>query len=85
MISVNDFRQLTFDKKCDFITVFADYLAHIDRDDKKCYLYSMDGFFVEVSYHSTEKRVTGIHAFQSLEKLDDCLENVSLVDIYNIY
>ena len=85
MITLNDFQALPFDKKCDFITVFADYLVYDEKDNCKNYLYHMDRFFVEVSYSPLENRVVGIIAFDNPNRLDCYLESVDISDMHNVY
>lgn len=78
MISINDFQILPFDKQCDFITIFADYLVYRVELDNKYYLYSMGDFFVEVCYAPYEGKVKGIHAFTNAEELEPYLNEVSI-------
>ena len=85
MITLTDFQELPFDKKCDFITVFADYLVYLEKDDRKYYLYYMEDFFVEVCYAPLENRVVGITAFENLDRLESYLEPVDISDMYNVF
>lgn len=78
MISITDFQTLPFDKQCDFITVFADYLINRVELDKKYYLYYMKDYFVEVCYSPYESKVKHIQAFQNVDSLEPYLEEVSL-------
>lgn len=82
MISINDFQVLSFDKKCDFITVCADYLLHRIEGDRKFYLYHLQDYFVEVCYSPSQSKVLGIHAFKGLELAEPYLRHI---DINNVY
>lgn len=78
MISIKDFNTLPFDKKCDFITVFADYLANRSEDGHKYYLYHMNGYYIEVIYISSHKKVAQIKAFQSPSVLEPYLNHINI-------
>lgn len=78
MISISDFQILPFDKQCDFITVFADYLINRVELDQKYYLYYMKDYFVEVCYSPYESKVKHIHAFKNTDMLEPYLGEVSL-------
>ncbi len=81
MISLNDFQILPFNKKCDFITVFADYLLYRVEEEKKYYLYSMQDYFVEVCYLPHEGRVLGINAFHNIEDLEEYYDFIDISDL----
>ena len=81
MISIKDFNTLPFDKKCDFITVFADYLAHRTDDGHKYYLYHMNGYFIEVIYIPSHKKVAQIRAFTSLKSLTPYLSKIKIDEL----
>lgn len=81
MISIKDFQILPFKKKCDFITVFADYLIHRKEAEDKHYLYYMNDYFVEVVYSPDDNRVLGINAFKSLDRLEPYLELISIGEL----
>jgi hypothetical protein len=78
MISINDFNTLPFDKKCDFITVFADYLANRAEDGHKYYLYYMNGYYIEVIYIASHKKVAQIKAFASPEMVEPYLSEINI-------
>lgn len=78
MIAIDDFKSLTFNKKCDFITVFADYLACKTEMDRKYYLYHLNGYFVEVCYAPYESRVREINAFRDSSGLGPYLEEINI-------
>lgn len=78
MITINDFKVLPFDKKCDYITVFADYLIYRVEDQKKYYLYHVEGYFIEVCYAPYENKVLGINAFTDTDLLEPYLHFVNI-------
>lgn len=81
MISLDDFQILSFNKKCDFITVFADYLLYRIEAEKKYYLYSMKDYFVEVCYLPHEGRVLGINAFHTINELEEYYDFIDITDL----
>ncbi|MEM6360309.1 MAG: hypothetical protein AAF149_17015 [Bacteroidota bacterium] len=81
MITIDDFQILPFNKQCDFITVFADYLAYRVEDDKKYYLYAMENYFVEVAYLPVEGTVLSINAFHSANDLEEYLQFIDISDL----
>ncbi|QSE98287.1 hypothetical protein [Fulvivirga lutea] len=82
MISLTDFQVLPFDKKCDFITVFADYILYREEAGTKHYLYLMKDYFVEVNYSPAEGKVLGIHAFKNIRLADAYLDHIDISDLY---
>jgi len=78
MISLNDFLYLPFNKQCDFITVFADYLMNRVHAGKKYYLYNMGGFFVEVCYIPAEGKIEDINAFTNDSYLEPYLQQIEI-------
>lgn len=81
MISLNEFEQADFDKKCDVITAYSDYLTTAKFADTCLYLYYVSGFFVEVMYSTQNKRVVMISAFENSDRLALYVEDVSLTDL----
>ena len=77
MVSIHDFRVMTFDKKCDLVTHYGHYLAHRILGDCKVFLYHADGFFVEVFYSSKYQKVLMINAFDQALGLEPYLESIS--------
>ena len=78
MITITDFQTLPFERQCDYVAVFGDYLAHRADGGLKFYLYYMEGFYVEVSYSPPHKRVIGVFAFCGLHELEPYLEEIHL-------
>lgn len=81
MIPINDFKILPFDKKCDYITIFADYLIFRVEAEKKYYLYHVDSYFIEVCYAPYENKVLGINAFTESNLLDPYLDFVNITEL----
>lgn len=81
MITIDDFQVLPFAKQCDFITVFADYLAYRVKEEKKYYLYAMGNYFVEVAYLPMEGRVLEINAFYDIYQIEDYLDCIDIDDL----
>ncbi|UII33932.1 hypothetical protein LVD17_08900 [Fulvivirga ulvae] len=81
MIPLNDFQILPFDKKCDYITIFADYMIYRVEDEKKFYLYHVDSYFIEVCYAPYENKVMGIKAFTETADLDPYLNCISISEL----
>lgn len=81
MVSINDFRVMTFDRKCDLVTHYGQYLSHRMLGDCKVFLYHADNFFVEVFYSSKYQKVLMINAFDQTLGLEPYIESVSLADL----
>ncbi len=81
MISIEDFKTASFEKKCDLITHFADYITFCNKADAKAYLYHSGEFFIEVHYSTLNKRVLAINAFNNSDGLEPYAEIVSLIDL----
>lgn len=83
MIPLDDFKILPFDKKCDFVTIFADYISCREKEDHKFYLYYLNGFFVEVNYSPSKGEVFEICAFKNVELAQSYLEQINISDLFN--
>lgn len=81
MISIEDFKVASFEKKCDLITRNTDYIISRQAEDEKIYLYHTGKFFIEVSYSTVYKRVLRINAFNSANHLEPYVEEISLNDL----
>lgn len=78
MITLEDFKQASFDKKCHVVTADSEYMTMRKVGECKVYLYFADDFFIEVYYSSKYKKVLMIHAFNKMEDLMPYVDNVSL-------
>ena len=81
MISIDDFKVASFEKKCDLVTSQTTYITARCDQEKKIYLYHSGKFFIEVFYSTLFKRVLLIHAFNDLNNLLPYVESVSLDDL----
>ncbi len=81
MITLEDFKYASFEKKCDVVTSFSNYLTMRKLGDCKIYLYYADDFFIEVYYSPVYKKVLMINAFKNAEELMPYVESVSLSDL----
>lgn len=81
MINISEFRVMPFEKKCDVVTYFGQYLAHRFLGECKVFLYNTDDFFIEVYYSSKYQKVLMINAFEQDAGLEPYLEIISLSDL----
>ncbi|MBX2961274.1 MAG: hypothetical protein KF687_02105 [Cyclobacteriaceae bacterium] len=83
MISIQDFRYMPFERKCDLVTYDGHYLTFRELADCKVFLYATGSFFVEVYYSSRYQKVLLINAFESTRGLEPYLDKISLADLYS--
>jgi hypothetical protein len=81
MISLEDFKYASFERKCDVVTSHSDYLMMRKLGNCKVYLYHSADFFIEVYYSPTYKKVLMINAFDNSDGLVPYTESVSLDDL----
>jgi hypothetical protein len=81
MFSLDEFRVMTFEKKCDVITFYGNYLLQRTLADCKVFLYSTEGFFIEVFYSPKHQKVLMINAFEKPIGFEPYLEKISLEDL----
>lgn len=81
MISLDDFKYASFERKCDVVTTAAEYLMMRKLGNCKIYLYHTGEFFIEVYYSPTYKKVLMINAFNDVSGLTPYTESVSLEDL----
>ena len=81
MLTLQDFRVMPFEKKCDVITFYGNYLAQRTLADCKVFLYFTEGFFIEVFYSPKYRKVLMINAFEKVIGLDPYLDKISLEDL----
>lgn len=81
MITLQDFKQASFEKKCDLITGYTNYMTVRTTGDSKVYLYHTGMFFIEVYYSPSYKRVLLIHAFNDTSSLEPYLDDISLAGL----
>ena len=81
VLSLEDFRTMPFEKKCDIITFSANYLMQRSLADCKVFLYYAGGFFIEVFYSPSHQKVLMINAFENSVGLKPYLDTISLGDL----
>jgi hypothetical protein len=81
MVSIQVFRVMPFEQKCDMVTYDGQYLVHRFLGDCKVFLYHAGGFFIEVFYSPKYQKVLMINAFDQPIGLEAYLETVSLTDL----
>jgi hypothetical protein len=81
MITIEDFRSCSFERKCDVVTTQSNYIASRNMGNCKVYLYHTGEFFIEVFYSPIYKKVLMISAFSTANSLADYAEKVSLTDL----
>jgi hypothetical protein len=81
MITIDDFRVASFERKCDLVIANSNYIASRKLGEAKVYLYHTGEFFIEVYYSSKYKKVLMINAFDDLLGLETYADNVSLADL----
>ena len=83
MLSIQEFRFLPFEKKCDVVTYDGQYLTFRQLGDCKVFLYYTGEFYAEVYYTTKYQKVLMINAFESTRGLEPYLERISLSDLYS--
>jgi hypothetical protein len=81
MFTLDDFRVMPFEKKCDIITFKGNYLVQRTLADCKVFLYFAEGFFIEVFYSPRHQKVLMINAFDKAIGLEPYLDKISLTDL----
>ena len=81
MLTLDNFRIMPFEKKCDVITFQGNYLMQRTLSDCKVFLYYTEGFFVEVFYSPKYQKVLMINAFDRTTGLKPYLDKISLDDL----
>ena len=81
MLTLDHFRVMPFEKKCDVITFQGNYLMQRPLADCKVFLYFAEGFFIEVFYSPKHQKVLMINAFDQSIGLSPYLEKIALPDL----
>lgn len=81
MLTLDDFRVMPFERKCDVITFHGNYLMQRVLADCKVFLYFTEGFFIEVFYSPKHQKVLMINAFDNTLGLKPYLDKISLTDL----
>ena len=80
-LTLQDFRVMPFEKKCDLITFKGSYLTQRMLGDCKVFLYFASEFFIEVFYSPKYQKVLMINAFDKSIGLEPYLDKISLADL----
>lgn len=80
-VSLEDFQFSSFERKCDIVTGYSNYVMMRRLEETKIYLYALEGFFIEVYYSPKYKKVLMINAFDDKQGIEPYLEDISLSDI----
>lgn len=81
MFNLQNFRVMPFERKCDVITFYGNYLAQRNCAECKVFLYHAEEFFIEVFYSPTHQKVLMINAFDKTIGLEPYLETIALTDL----
>lgn len=81
MTTITDFRVMPFEKKCDVITFYSNYLTHRTVGECKVFLYHAQDFFIEVFYSSKNSKVLMINAFEKVDGLESYLDSIGLAEL----
>jgi hypothetical protein len=81
MYTLQDFRVMPFEKKCDLITFRGSYLTQRMLGDCKVFLYYASDFYIEVFYSPKYQKVLMINAFEKAIGLEPYLDKISLADL----
>ncbi len=80
-LSIVDFKDYSFDKKCDVVTIYSNYIMHREFPNGKAYLYHTGSFFIEVLYSSIQRKILKINAFEDLDQMNAYADTISLADL----
>ena len=80
-MTIKDFNQLTFERKCDFVSLFGTFLISKNIGSNVSHVYQLGDFFVEMWYDVEESQLLGINALCSVKALDMYLDEVKITDI----
>ena len=81
MISIQDFKESTFEEKCEIVSEQSNYIAKRQLGNCKIYLYHSGEFFIEVYYSPVYKKVLMINPFSDTETLQPYTDIISLADL----
>lgn len=81
MISIDDFRYASFERKCDVVTTQSTYLMTRSLGNCKIYLYHSGEFFIEVYYSPVYRKVLMINPFTDTAGLAPYADLISLADL----
>lgn len=80
-MTIQEFKSFPFDKKCEIVTIHADYITYRSEKNLTGYLYHTGIFFIEVIYCSKSKKIIALNAFNDFCRLHFYVESISLADL----
>lgn len=81
-MTIQEFKVLAFEKKCDVVTFHGNYIARrAIGSNCKVFLYHAYGFFIEIFYLPEMEKIQLINAFDDVGGLYPYLETISLNDL----
>jgi hypothetical protein len=78
---MDEFRFLSFERKCDLVTFEANYLCCRTEGSYKLFLYEVRGYFIEVMFSREENKVRGFNAFNEVDRLSPYLAMISIAEV----
>jgi len=81
MISFENFTSSSFEKKCEVVTGYSNYITLRKVGTCKVYLYHTGNFFIEVYYSTIYQKVLMIHPFNDWVGLEPYADMISLADL----
>lgn len=76
-MTLYEFNALPEDKKAE-ATWNGTFLMHRENEDIRYALYSVDTFFVEVTYNSIKNKITRFKSFKTKRLLEEYLKSIKL-------
>jgi hypothetical protein len=87
-LSLQDFRVMPFEKKCDVITYAGQFISYRSLGECKAFLYHTNGFFIEIFFSTAHEKILMINAFDEIVGLNPYLEQIHVdelgVDVVDI-
>lgn len=80
-MTIKDFNQLTFERKCDFVSLFGTHLISKNLGSNVSHVYQLGDFFVEMWYDHDDHQLLGINGLASIKALDMYLDEINIVDV----
>ena len=79
-ITLQDFERLKFDRKCDVVLCYGQYMMSRTWGKYKIFLYRAHGFFIEVYYLTEQKIVPRLRAFEDVTGLHRYMKVITYTD-----
>lgn len=82
MLTLNDFEDLSFYEKAQYLWDHGTYLADRTYSQFRITLYHIDDFFAEVMYNRIGNKIISIASYEHKGILNKYVEEVSLPDLF---